>query len=1109
MPSALLSAGAQLDKPQKRAPLHINRFFSGLITNRSPLREGAVEYLYEKFYSGARFDSVFGGQNTELTTRLTWARRPGTTVYNSQTFIAPNTFYPFRITDPNTGIESIKVIVDTPTAVYDGTGPNTKTLLFTKGAGAGQASFQSIGNTLYMGDGVDTKQWLWFPAWQASTVYEQGDCILDSNNYIWQSQGLSLGIVSTANNGTVLTVDYTGTATINVGDSWTFFGLTFNPSLNGVTVTVATTGAGTFTANYTAASYSTLNDSGIVSNTAVQGISGLTIPSFVAGSDVLSVTGTQETVGNTIIVTVSGSPSPPLLGGQSYVMSNMVNATWLNGVTLTIKHLNSSTQFTAVFFHPSYPFLADTGDATLVSTQNTILDGTTGWVFKNYSVRDWGIPAATQAPSVANVLVPAGNAWAASTYWWPLLPNVANNAVIVDSNGNIQLLTTVGTTKSSVPTWNATPGGTTADNTATWTNQGSATRVISTAYTVGQWIAVTVVQTIKTLTKTVSGKNGPIYIYSYSYVNNSFFFICTTAGTSSATPTANIQWNSSLNGVTGDGTVVWTNAGYEITRTTSATIAPTATSVGNVGNNQLVTNISTIADNVSSGGGTGFIQNVSLAGESGSSAPTWKVVDGIEVAGAVTIDNASVQWTNGGPSTGTANTGTWVYAYSFGDSITGHEGTASPLSVPILEAAESVISLTGQGDPNWATDFSDVLNIYRSTQGTLVPFRLAQIPAPPNGGQWQYVDPSPDPPNPASTLNNLISPDLVGTNAPPPSNLIGLTYHLSRIWGISGEYVVYSQTDGEEVGVGADSWSALNFFQMPSTPVVNWPSAAGLFIFTNSNIWLTSGLDNNGNPLPPTLYLDQTGILSPNTFAVNGSVPVIFASDSTNQILDPSAGIQYVGLPIADLLATFGSSSAYVTWHSFGTDQGYYVADGETGWYRVTPLSPPESGYAWGTKANIVGGCKCVKSIETSPGVRSLLIGSNTSGPILQRNLNTNEDNGTPYLANLVVGSIVLAQPGQCSVVDFLTTECTAVGSRVTVGILGDEISGTFESLTNSVPDPPYLAPSLSLFVDRWYFDELHQSAWLRHMMLNFSWPAENAANELYTYSVYGSLMTE
>jgi hypothetical protein len=44
---------------------------------------------------------------------------------------------------------------------------------------------------------------------------------------------------------------------------------------------------------------------------------------------------------------------------------------------------------------------------------------------------------------------------------------------ILDGNGNIEVVTTAGTTGGTVPTWNTTLGGTTVDNEVMWTNAGA------------------------------------------------------------------------------------------------------------------------------------------------------------------------------------------------------------------------------------------------------------------------------------------------------------------------------------------------------------------------------------------------------------------------------------------------------------------------------------------------------------------------------------------------------------------------------------------------------------------------------------------------------------
>jgi hypothetical protein len=44
---------------------------------------------------------------------------------------------------------------------------------------------------------------------------------------------------------------------------------------------------------------------------------------------------------------------------------------------------------------------------------------------------------------------------------------------ILDGNGNIEVVTTGGTSGGTVPTWSTTPGGTTVDVGVTWTNAGA------------------------------------------------------------------------------------------------------------------------------------------------------------------------------------------------------------------------------------------------------------------------------------------------------------------------------------------------------------------------------------------------------------------------------------------------------------------------------------------------------------------------------------------------------------------------------------------------------------------------------------------------------------
>jgi len=100
-----------------------------------------------------------------------------------------------------------------------------------------------------------------------------------------------------------------------------------------------------------------------------------------------------------------------------------------------------------------------------VGRRSPIISGPTGgWVqgFQEIYINKTEHSADTNIPVHFGFTSPA---WAANQ-------TVALNYEFVDSNGNVEEVTTAGTAASTVPTWNTTTGGTTADGTATDTNQG-------------------------------------------------------------------------------------------------------------------------------------------------------------------------------------------------------------------------------------------------------------------------------------------------------------------------------------------------------------------------------------------------------------------------------------------------------------------------------------------------------------------------------------------------------------------------------------------------------------------------------------------------------------
>ena len=106
-------------------------------------------------------------------------------------------------------------------------------------------------------------------------------------------------------------------------------------------------------------------------------------------------------------------------------------------------------------------------------------------------------------------------------------------------------------------------------------------------------------------------------------------------------------------------------------------------------------------------------------------------------------------------------------------------------------------------------------------------------------------------------------------------------------------------------------------------------------------------------------------------------------------------------------------------------------------------------------------------------------------------------------------GSVVLALPGQLAALHFITLEQTRLGTRASLALLLGEIGGSFEVLDRTRQDPTNLPPSSTLFSDRFHFGQNQKTAWCRHFQMEISWPPEDAANELLTYTIFGQTWQE
>jgi hypothetical protein len=524
----------------------------------------------------------------------------------------------------------------------------------------------------------------------------------------------------------------------------------------------------------------------------------------------------------------------------------------------------------------------------------------------------------------------------------------------------------------------------------------------------------------------------------------------------------------------------------------------------------------------------------------------------------LTPDNPNLTWINYGivlaPPNGTVSTynGGWKYCIALVntlDNTVSNAGKISPSTGNFI-GTSGIILAPGDGlDINTIDQQADYVAVFRTTDGDSVPFLIPGVistgsPVIDSDFPWTvklsdylqfgYTDNTPD-----EGLNNLISAPIRGENTPPGNGAINLAFHLNRIFFSIGHTTYWTSGPDTPVGNGINGVSPLNFDTVPATIRRIVPTAIGALLFTIDSTWLIQGSGTTSSPLlgaSSIPYLSTIGLLNYNALALDGSIIGLFSNEKQFLILDPSAGTVDAGFPIGNKFRlnngipgeSWDPATAYVTVHTEGEDHAFYVGDGVNGWYRLMPTPSPEVGYTWspfayinqtGNPSPFIGvGCKCIQSVETVPGIHKLLIGPLSSGPILNRDIDTFTDAGLPYPANAVIGSAVLAQPGQTALVMFITTDSVRIGNPLVLGVLLDEClpyyKGPIEILKKWETDPINTnndQGSISILGQRFYLDELKERAALcRHMQIQILWsPSDSVANELLTLTIFGGFIPE
>lgn len=497
MTSPLEQAGA-VREPSQYAALSMDRGITGLWTQRSPLRDADVPYLYGKFYSASRFDSLIDGLNREITAKLTYARRAGCSVYNSNSFPAANSMYGWKRI--NQGVENIRILYDGVDGnIYDATAGG-KTTIFTKGAGAGKARFAGVNTALYFADGVENKKFLQPDPWSAQTSlttsqFAVGTIILDSNGNLQYLSSVNVGtVVNVTGASNAVIIRFSGTGfSITPGMQFIIFGLTSATYLNGeILIASSVTPNGSnfdVSAPFPIIPYASAPDTGTASTPDIG------TPATTGGSaPTWNVTLYGTTADGISTWTNYGSPlydwGPPTAPLQAPLVQGIPVDPLYDTVSLNIWRPNTvlgnshapmvaivdangyihATSATTSRTGPTYPNLNPPSVWAPPAGQNNVPDGGITW-----TACYWfgSLIGATVGTLQEVILAPGPAAWAPLTA--PFGGGAPGGDVCVDSNGNLQMVTgSTGTGKSgsSAPTWNVNYGGTTSDGGLTWTNLG-------------------------------------------------------------------------------------------------------------------------------------------------------------------------------------------------------------------------------------------------------------------------------------------------------------------------------------------------------------------------------------------------------------------------------------------------------------------------------------------------------------------------------------------------------------------------------------------------------------------------------------------------------------
>ena len=675
---------------------------AGLQTQRSPYQ--SLDNRYNTKFLGGKPDALLAGQNVEISNSLTLRRRPGLSAFGPS-IDPPNAFYEWEIT--TTG--DIIIVVDTQGSSQNAGAINSAYgqvlrysssyagVYFNKAQGSKQANVLNIVNTLYIGDQVDLFKII-------------GPNLLHQSNTFGTGSGTDFSIQS----------PWTETDVYSLTPGQT-------DPLGGSTATQivwSTTGSAVKIQQVVVPNYTPIANNTFTFSVWIKGSSTTTVE-----LGILDQSGTIATTTCNLTTAWQRFQVTGTMGGSSdeilvkIFTPNSVNAIYLYGAQLEVG-----------------------GPATTAQITTTQPQG----------VYLWGIQGPTGAPTISAESITNGT-WSGVPAAWEPNTSYSLGQVIVDSNGDLEVVTAAGTSGGSQPTW-AGLGGTTTDGASTSIVQTNTGFALASTLSVPYLANVTADNTLfafvfgdvpsSSVTVALSDSNtnmwtqvaravaGDQHCYLYASTVGASKAGASTVTVTFSSPAATGIWMAiaefeGLSAYETDGTnsardivsAIFTT-GVVTTTYATAFLLTCATFSNNIGPGQEVgsqpagfQSLGYITGTQTRSSGGGHYLTAGMSCEFLSSIqtinPAWTIASPqaanslTGITAAYTTSTGTLQWENVGPvwydaSTGiTYNAGLtpeigYTYYYAFMNSHTGHVSNVSVASVPTGAADITTNTLVAQ-----------------------------------------------------------------------------------------------------------------------------------------------------------------------------------------------------------------------------------------------------------------------------------------------------------------------------------------------------------------------------------------------------------------------------